>query len=231
MGWVAAEVVPCMYTFDGGEGADCTLVTTVDDLLFSEGKVSKRAIQRRTTQLLNKRLECELTYHEEPTSHAGYCFARDRSRRAITIHMAKKLEAACTRHLPSWVDRSKPPPDALLGRNLERACDALVMPHADARAAKLSRAQKVVQEIIGDLRYPEKVTPAITRYLHALSCINAYPPANAHLVAISILVLAYSWRHVGITYGGGGLSSQPRVTSGIKAEFYMRDAARRRTWR
>ena len=61
--------------------------------------------------------------------------------------------------------------------------------------------------------------------MHRLSCVASHPTADAAVVARALLCDAYDRRHVGITYGGGGLCGAPRLQGNIMAEFKMTDGA------
>lgn len=51
------------------------------------------------------------------------------------------------------------------------------------------------------------------------------PPEEAYCVARSALYIAWQHRSTGITYGGGGLTSAPRLTSHMHGNIYMDDGA------
>ena len=72
----------------------------------------------------------------------------------------------------------------------------------------------------------DKVSPAATHALHAVSCVVSRPPPEALLAAKAVLACQYDTRHTGITYGGGGFSSSPRLEGGLSAHFEMQDGAR-----
>ena len=89
-------------------------------------------------------------------------------------------------------------------------------------AQKLTRAQKRVQQIIGDLKYIEKgVMPGISLPVHRLSCIMSAPPESATEVAESVLAFAYAHRNEGITFGGGGISSVQRLTTSLSTDIAL----------
>ena len=76
------------------------------------------------------------------------------------------------------------------------------MPPAEQRRAKLDASQRRVQQIIGSIKFLEKVRVDLSLAMHRLSCVMAYPPKEATLVAELVLERAYDGRNNGITYGG-----------------------------
>ena len=81
IGWRRAENVPACWRFTTADG-DATLITIVDDLLFSESSETNFAISERTVELIAKRYG-DLRPQREPRSFAGYKLRRD----ATTINL------------------------------------------------------------------------------------------------------------------------------------------------
>ena len=109
-------------------------------------------------------------------------------------------------------------------RSIAATADALVLDDVKP-PLKLSKEQKQVQQMIGCLKYPEKVMPAITLPLHRLSRVMSNPPPEAMTVAKATLAYAYHNRHQGITYGGGGLASASRLHGSLFADFDLNGRA------
>ena len=103
------------------------------------------------------------------------------------------------------------------GKRLQQMADGLRLPPAAERPAALRPKQRVVRTMLGKLRWYEKVTPALTHSVHRLSCVAACPPPEADAVARCALCDAFDLRDVGITYGGGGLCAEPRLTGDVAA--------------
>ena len=59
-----------------------------------------------------------------------------------------------------------------------------------------------MQTVLGDLRYPERVTPALTLGMHALACCGVRPPPSARIVCELLIELADDEKARGITFGG-----------------------------
>ena len=140
--------------------------------------------------------------------------------------MAAPIEAAAREHIPEYVagktlkEMSLPE-----GQKLRNMCDNLRLLPLDPAHPKLNASQRLTQTILGKVRWYDKVCPATARALHALSCVASRPPPEALIVAKAVLACQYDLRNVGITYGGGGLSSHARLTGSLYAEFVMSDGA------
>ena len=81
----------------------------------------------------------------------------------------------------------------------KRYLDGLKLP--EQRSTKLTKGQKRVQQIIGDLKYFERgYMPRITLKVHRLSCIMSDPPPEAEVCAESVLAEAFEHRHVPLTF-------------------------------
>ena len=66
------------------------------------------------------------------------------------------------------------------------------------------------QQVLGSLKFIERLHPRISLLLHRLSCVMSSPPDEAlDLHALLALRMVYAERHLGITYGGAELDGQP----------------------
>ena len=96
-----------------------------------------------------------------------------------------------------------------------------------APGAKLSPAAKRVQMAVGHFKYIERVCPAISLPVHRLASVMISAPPEATAVVNDIC--RYLAQHIddGITYGGGGLSCEPRLKGGLYADFELENGAPR----
>jgi hypothetical protein len=230
-GWRAAEGVGCLYFWEGeidGVQTDCRMVTITDDFMISECHLSERKVTAKIVAYLRK-VFGEVTYEEEPTSFAGVKLARRRPKvrgasncGALTMTMERKVVEAVRAHVPQLLDGGDLGFELLEGVAFQKTADAMRL--AKPAPARLSPDQKQVQQIIGCLKFPEKVMPRLSVALHRLSTIMSSPPPEALAVAKSLLVHAYSRRTEGVTYGGVGLKS-PTLQGGISARIDLTQAA------
>ena len=229
-GWSPAENVPCCFTRRFVDGSDAYILIIVDDVLISEPHVPGERHPHACA--LHSQLEArygkgEVRLEHEPTSFVGFTILRDRSRRAMTISMAAPIEAAAREHIPEYVAgaslKSLNIPE---GKKLRDMIGSLAIMPADASKPRLTPQQRLTAAIIGKCRWYDKVSPATTHALHAVSCVVSRPPPEALLAAKAILACQYDLRHTGITFGGGGLSADSRLKGGIYADFKMSDGAR-----
>jgi hypothetical protein len=231
MGWRQAEGVPCMWIYED-EHSDCRLATIVDDLLFSEAKQGSRSITKRTIAALKAKFDRGtdiVKFEHDPTAFAGYAITYASDKSAITISLAAKIEQAARLYLPEAFSASGPgkPANILTGVALQKAADALLLhPKSSGRPCKQA---KEVMAITGSCRWFEKIMPGISLLTHRLSCVMSNPPihgvGDALTVARSTLWLAYQMKDVGITYGGGGLTQQARLTSYMHGNIHLKDGA------
>ena len=212
------------------DGSDAYILIIVDDVLISETHVP--GDRHPHACALHSQLEArygagEVRLEHEPTSFVGFTILRDRFRRAMTISMAAPIEAAAREHIPDYVNgaslKSLGIPE---GKKLRDLIDSLTILPCDASKPRLTPNQRLVAQIIGKCRWYDKVSPATTHALHALSCVVSRPPPEALLAAKALLACQYDLRHTGITFGGGGLSAESRLRGGIYADFKMQDGAR-----
>jgi hypothetical protein len=229
-GWTAAENVPCCFHRTLPEGSNAYILIIVDDVLISESHVPGG--RHPLACALHSQLEAryghgEVRIEHEPTSFVGFTILRDRSRRAMTISMAAPIEAAAREHIPEYVAGASLSSLGIPeGKKLRDLIDSLTLLPDDPSKPRLSPQQRQVASIIGKCRWYDKVSPASTHALHAVSCVVSRPPPEALLAAKAILACQYDLRHTGITFGGGGLSAEPRLRGGICADFKMLDGAR-----
>lgn len=221
LGWRQAENVPALWTFSSPEG-DARLITIVDDLLFSESKTSGYSISERTVALLSAKYG-DLRPVREPTSYAGMAIARDRAQGTLQLTLPQKIVEAAREHYPELLSGERPTSPPPKGAALERLADAMRMP--DERGGKLSRAQVRTQQLIGSLKFVEKIHPRLSLVLHRLSCVMSCPPPEAYDVARAALAAAYAERNVGITFGGGGSSTSGILEGSLKANIDLSEPA------
>jgi hypothetical protein len=115
--------------------------------------------------------------------------------------MTHHIEAAVRRYLPRLASHGERPSATLQkGQSLQSLADGLRLLPNDG--VPLTGEQREVPAISGCLRYPEKVTPALTLPLHRMSCVQQRPPPEARTVGELLLEVAWDNRAVGLTYGG-----------------------------
>ena len=222
-GWRQGEI-PCAWHFTSERG-DARLLTIVDDLLISESASSEMSITNDTLAALRKRFG-EVTSEQQPTSFAGYRLAWAADRSAVTLSMEQKVVEAVRAHMPELLDGKKPA-GLLRGEALQKAADELMLrtPAEPQRPGRPDPDGKTVQCITGSLRFVEKIMPRLGVIVHRLSCVMSNPPPGSLAVARAALTDAYEHRRDGLTYGGGGLSSEPRLTSHMIGNVQMAKGA------
>ena len=109
--------------------------------------------------------------------------------------MPELLESASAHEMPMLSDKDRKRADGL----------QLVKP----RPAKLSPKAVRFQQVVGSLKFVERLHPRLSLLLHRLSCVMSSPPDEALDLAFLALRMAYAERNVGITYGGAEKSGQP----------------------
>ena len=222
LGWRPAENVPALWLYSGADG-DAHLITIVDDLLFSESKQSGYGISEKTIKLLSERYG-DLRPEREPTSYAGIALRRDRAAGMINLSMPQKVIEAAREHYPELLTGASPDSPPPKGVAVRRLADALSLP--SEKAGKLSRAQVRTQQLIGHLKWIERLHPRLSLICHRLSCVMSNPPQpESYDVARAALEAVYQERDVGLTYGGGGLSSQPVLEGVMGANIDLSEPA------
>ena len=204
-GLSASEHIGALYTQFLPDGGKVMALKIGDDLIVSEpsgmgrprAKELRRCLQRTNPEV---KMEPASDSDAEPTGWAGYSWRRDRTRRVVTIEMSAKIEELVTRHLPDLKLGRRP--SALLekGVSLATLCNALApVPLTDPVDATLVH---YLHTVVGDCRYPERVTPRVSLPLHCLACVVTRPPPSAKLVAHLLMEMLWDERDTGITLGG-----------------------------
>jgi hypothetical protein len=220
IGWQRAENVPAMWRFTSPDG-DAVLITIVDDLLISESESSGYSITDRTIALLEASYGT-ISHEREPTSFTGFTIRRERARRLIQLTVQQKINEAVLEFIPELRDPATAP-SLPSGNKLQTLADALTMP--TERPDKLTRDQTRTQQLIGVLKFIEKLHPRITLTLHRLSCVMCCPPPEAWVVACAALADTYREQHVGISYGGLDHATSPRLGGRLDANIPMDEPA------
>ena len=209
LGWRRAENVPACWRFSGPDG-DATLITIVDDMLFSESDSSGYSISERTVAALSATYG-DLRPQREPTSFAGYSVRYHHGR--ISISVPQKITEAARTHLPGLLDDDTvTDADRVVlsnlptGDKLTAMADCMVMPERGTKG--LSPSQRSTQALIGSLKFVERCHPRASLMLHRLSCVMACPPPEAYAVARAVLSSLYQERFVGLTYGHSGQAAR-----------------------
>ena len=223
MGLERSEGVPCMWHFRGVD-SDVRLLTIVDDILISETR-GHHEISDRILELLRSRFD--ITSQRDPTSFAGLKIARNRSMNALTLSLPQKVREALTQLDPQSELRDSSRASAPVTQGQMRALADALQSQPLADGAKLTPAQKRVQMAVGHFKYIERVMPAISLPVHRLASVMISAPPEATTVVNTIL--RYLSQHIddGLTYGGGGLSSEPRLKGGLYADFELEKGAPR----
>ena len=202
------------------------MITIVDDILIAETSEKREATALLYKQLVKRYGKVKIEH--EPTSFVGYSIFRDRTRRALTINMAAPIASAAKEHIPEYVEgKSLKEMGIPEGAKLRKLAESLELEPAIANggSAKRTPLQRLLQSIVGKIRWYEKCDPELTKMLHCVSSVATRPPPEALLVAKALLASAYDNRHRGITYGGGGLCHGARLTASMYADFRMADGA------
>ena len=218
IGWRRAEGVPALWTFQGLTG-DAHLITIVDDLLFSESKSSGYSIAEITVAALAAKFG-DLRPEREPTSYSGFRIERDRTRCALTMSLPQKIVEAAREHAPDLLNGQKL--EVPSGARLQRMADGLSLAEG---AGALNRSQRRTQQLIGSLKFIERIHPRASLFLHRLSCVMSRPPPDAYTVALAVLQAVYLERDTGITFGGAGLAKSPRLGGHLCAHIDLSEPA------
>ena len=141
-----------------------------------------------------------LTVKRNAAQFGGYHLARSLDRKALTLYLTQHIEASTLKWLPSLSKEGIVPSGVPQGVALHRKLDSLKL---CAGSGPLSKAQRQVQSIVGDLRWQLRVAVAITRHVHILSRVANRPdPQDAMAAALGVQALSYKHRNDGLTYGG-----------------------------
>ena len=217
IGWRRAEDVPAAWRMTTPKG-DCTLITIVDDLLFSESASSGYSIAEHTCKLLSDKYG-DVKPCRNPTSFAGFSISPG-AHGGIKLTMPQKIIEAAREHLPELLDGT--PLSLPKGKQLRDMADRLVLV---ASPGKLTAKQRRTQQLIGSLKFIERLHPRVSLTLHRLSCVMSGPPPEAWDVACAALATVYVERDVGLTFGGAGMTTMPRIEGRIAAAIDLNDAA------
>ena len=225
-GFRQSEGIPALYYFHG-PGICVHMLKIVDDMLVSvEGPGD--SIIESLRDILEKRFPPlngtgALKFEADPTSFAGYKIELLPGG-AIRLSQPTKLVAAVREHLPQLIDGERPK-HLLTGAKLRKALDELEMVKLEP-GQKLTKDAKVVQRIVGALKYPEAGSmPVLTLPVHRLSCVMSSPPPQARAITESVLAEAYDRRNDGIVFGRVGLTSRPTVEGSTKVRYKMNAGA------
>ena len=120
----------------------------------------------------------------------------------------QKIIEAAREHLPALLQPGKKP-KLLKGAEFRTTIDSMKL--VEPRPAKLDSVQVNTQRLIGSLKCIALLHPRFSLALHRLSCVMSAPPHVAYEVAKAVLAEAYAERDIGITYGGSGHASSPRL--------------------
>ena len=134
--------------------------------------------------------------------------------------MPQKIEEAVAKYRPDFLKTNASMSLAAVHdelKSIEQTADEMRLAEGGP-PKKLPPAGKRCQQMIGDLKFIERVLPGACLPLHRLSCVMSNPPATATRVCEHLLKYAYVHRHTGITFGGGGVSSAPRVEAKLSCE-------------
>ena len=214
-GWMPAEGVPAMHLHD-----EDVMIKIVDDFLMISPATDFVAMRVKVDVLAEKLGGGDpLKFEEWPDSFNGYKIEYNRETGAITLSMPATVTRAAQHHLPQKVLDGADDPSIPSGIKLQKLLDSLKL--APASNDPVTREQKEVQEITGELRYASDLLIRVARGTYMLSCIMARSEAEDALPAAKgVLLIAYRHRDDGVTYGGidgdGGLS--PFIKASFEAD-------------
>ena len=223
----AHQSITCLGTFHitGEDGCRASVVTCVDDFLLKETRGNDKTLTMRILKAFADRMGGweHVKYHDRPTAYKGYGIAWSRDGSVATLHMTPQIEAMAYKYIPEAFDNVMPP-GVLTGTKLCNVADSLCMPVP--RPLVMSAKAKETQEIIGKGKFIERgVMPRVSRHFHALACVMASPPEQAHVVARSVAYIMYLNRYDGITFGGAGLSARVLLQGGLYCDVKPAEGA------
>lgn len=144
----------------------------------------------------------EVKWDVDPTSYAfnGVQATLDLPRRAVTIHITLKIEAAIEVYAPHL----KGCTDVVHDVAIQTELDKLVMIDKELRAPKLTKEQKHITAQIGLLIYFIEYVVTIIHPVHRLTFVMPYPPEQPAVAVLNrIWKYLYAQRHaLGNTFGG-----------------------------
>jgi hypothetical protein len=200
-------------------------------LFFSEDPALHRRASRALCTALSK-LYGDLRYEAEPSSFKGYSIHGDRSACLLQLTMPQKIDEAARAHLPELLDGGALP-RLPAGRRLADIADSIVLDSPAPAGLGLGlglglssvRNKSARSSLIGSLKFIELLHPRLSLLLHRPSCVMSAPPPEAYDVARAALVAVHAEKHIGITYGGTGLSVSPRLDAKLAAHIDLSEPA------
>jgi hypothetical protein len=223
----AMQSITCLGTFHlaDGDGNRLSIVTCTDDFLLKETAGNEKRLTMRVLEAFGKAMGDmkKVKIIDRPTSFKGYGIAWSRDNTVVTLHMTSHIESLAHKWVPE-IYKDVISDVVLAGNKLCQAADALCM--LSPRPLVLSRVSKEVQEMGGGIKYIESaVMPRVSRLMHKISCCQAAPPPEAHVVARSVIVLMYKNRYEGITFGGVKLGTRVLLQGGSFCNLVLEDSA------
>ena len=94
--------------------------------------------------------------------YAGFKLTRDRKAGTIQLTMPQKVTEAAREHLPELLSGEPPSTPLPKGKALRDMADRLALP-AVRTAASLVRKQRRTQQLIGSLKFIERLHPRLSR--------------------------------------------------------------------
>ena len=203
-GMQRAEGVPALHTMvvgaeNGVAGGTVKVARIVDDFIITSPK--GHPVLERIEAHFHAAFGTGVKFGRDAEEVAGFTWVRNRRLLLLTVRMTQHVVAAAKKYYPGLLEGKRPSKAEAKGMHLHDACDALHLP--EVREGKLTRHQKLVQEITGALKFPEKIVIALTLPVHRLARIGSFPPPEGYLTALLVLEHAWDHRHDGITYGPG----------------------------
>ena len=148
-----------------------------------------------------------------PSVWGGLELERSLDRMTITIKQEAHVVAATRKHIPELVETGKVPARIPCGAKLRALLDSLTLIQG---TGPLTKAQKQVQSIVGELRWLCRTHVRITKPVHMLSCVAARASEGALDAALGTLAQVYIDRHRGLTFGGTTATSEDMITGALK---------------
>ena len=186
-GWAPCTPVAASW-WQGNDRA----IGIIDDILFRCRDKPDAAL--RTIEILSERAVARggapLTMQLDPTAFGGMRIARSPCRTAITISLDSHWEQAVRKWLPELLDGGKLRASVPQGKALRDRLDSLQLMPDEGR--KLTREQREVPQIVGDLRWLLRTSIRLIKPVHMLSCVAGRPQVPATMEA-ALGVLADGW--------------------------------------
>ena len=217
-----AEGVPALHTVHvgpeaGAKGGMVKVARVVDDFLITAPR--GHPVMQRLEEHLKKAFGEDTKFTREPREFAGYTWTRDRRRRLLSMRMTQHVISAVKRFYPGLMEGQRPSKHEAQGLKMHEVLDGLELP--EERGYKLSRQQKLVQEITGALKFPEKVIIALSLPVHRLARVGSCAPPEAYLGALLTLEHAWDHKHDALTFGPG----EQRMGLSTRVEINLDEAA------